>query len=105
MSTLLERPADLFDRVREWMELSVFVSDRTDGVVRQRRTVYRIAERVGELLIGAPIIRVGATVVSDKDDCSAHELDIVALCPGRGSRHRVIEAIGEVKLRKLDVVS
>ena len=59
--------------------------------------------RVGKQLIGAPIIRVGTTVISDKDDRSAHELDIVALSPGTGPRHRVIEAIGETKLRQLDV--
>lgn len=59
--------------------------------------------RVGEQLIGVPIIRVGTTVISDKDDHSAHELDIVALSPGTGTRHRVIAAIGEAKLREIDV--
>lgn len=59
--------------------------------------------RVGEQLTGAPIISVGTTVISDKDDRSAHELDIVAVSPGTGPRHRVIEAIGEAKLRELDI--
>jgi AAA+ ATPase superfamily predicted ATPase len=59
--------------------------------------------RVGEQLIGAPIISVGTTVISDKDDRSAQELDIVAVSPGTGPRHRVIEAIGEAKLRELDI--
>ncbi len=58
--------------------------------------------RIGEQLTGASIITVGTTVISDKDDRSAHELDIVAVSPGTGPRHRVIEAIGEAKLRELD---
>lgn len=32
MSATLERPADLFDREREWAELSAFVSDTTPGL-------------------------------------------------------------------------
>lgn len=53
--------------------------------------------------VGAPIISVGTTVISDKDDRSAQELDIVAVSPGTGPRHRFIEAIGEAKLRELDI--
>ncbi len=58
--------------------------------------------RIGETLIGAPIVTVGTTVINDRDDHSAHELDIVALGPGTGPQRRVIEAIGEAKLRELD---
>jgi AAA+ ATPase superfamily predicted ATPase len=58
--------------------------------------------RVGEKRFGAPIVTVGTTVINDKDDRAAHELDIVALGPGTGPQHRVIEAIGEAKLRQMD---
>jgi len=58
--------------------------------------------RVGEALLGVPIVTVGTTVINDKDDHTAHELDLVALGPGTGPRHRIIEAIGEAKLRILD---
>lgn len=58
--------------------------------------------RIGETLMGAPIVTVGATVVNDRHDHAAHELDIVALGPGTGPGHRVIEVIGETKLRELD---
>jgi AAA+ ATPase superfamily predicted ATPase len=58
--------------------------------------------RVGEKRLGAPIVTVGTTVINDKDDRAAHELDIVALGPGTGPQHRVIEAIGEAKLRQMD---
>lgn len=59
--------------------------------------------RVGGTFIGAPIVTVGTTVINNRDDRSAHELDIVALGPGTGPRHRTIGAIGEAKLRELDV--
>ncbi len=58
--------------------------------------------RTGEALVGAPIVTVGTTVVNDRDDRAAHELDIVALAPGTGRQHRTIRAIGEAKLRALD---
>jgi AAA+ ATPase superfamily predicted ATPase len=57
--------------------------------------------RVGEQYFGAQIVTVGTTVINDKDDRAAHELDIVALSPGTGPQHRVIEAIGEGKLRQI----
>jgi AAA+ ATPase superfamily predicted ATPase len=57
--------------------------------------------RVGEQYFGAQIVRVGTTVINDKDDRAAHELDIVALSPGTGPQHRVIAAIGEAKLRQI----
>jgi hypothetical protein len=58
--------------------------------------------RVGEAMIGTPIVTVGTTVINDREERAAHQLDIVALGPGTGPRHRVIEAIGEAKLRELD---
>ena len=58
--------------------------------------------RVGDALIGVPIVTVGTTVINDKNDRAAHQLDIVALGPGTGPQHRVIEAIGEAKLRELN---
>ena len=58
--------------------------------------------RTGKALVGAPIVTVGTTVVNDRDDRAAHELDIVALAPGTGRQHRTIRAIGEAKLRALD---
>jgi hypothetical protein len=57
--------------------------------------------RVGERQFGAPIVSVGTTVINDRDERAAHELDIVALGPGTGPQHRVIEAIGEAKLRQI----
>ncbi|MGH7759459.1 MAG: ATP-binding protein, partial [Candidatus Dormibacteria bacterium] len=45
---------------------------------------------------------MGTTVINDKDARAAHQLDIVALSPGTGTRNRVIEAIGEAKLREID---
>ena len=59
--------------------------------------------RAGQTLIGAPIVTVGTTVINDKDNRSTHELDIVAFGPGTGTHRRTIEAIGEAKLRELDV--
>ena len=58
--------------------------------------------RRGVALFDVPIVTVGTTVVNDKDMRAAHQLDIVALSPGTGTRNRVIEAIGEAKLRYLD---
>jgi hypothetical protein len=58
--------------------------------------------RVGDALIGVPIVTVGTTVINDKNDRAAHQLDIVALGPGTGPQHRVIEAIGEAKFRELN---
>ena len=58
--------------------------------------------RRGVALFDVPIVTVGTTVVNDKDMRAAHQLDIVALGPGTGTRNRVIEAIGEAKLRYLD---
>jgi hypothetical protein len=57
--------------------------------------------RVGEKHFGAPIVTVGTTIINDKDERAVHELDIVALGPGTGPQHRVVEAIGEAKLRQL----
>jgi len=59
--------------------------------------------RTGEGLLGAPIVTVGTTVVNDRQGRAAHELDIVALGRGTGPRERVVEAIGEAKLRELDL--
>jgi AAA+ ATPase superfamily predicted ATPase len=58
--------------------------------------------RVGEALFGVPVVSVGTTVINAKHERAAHELDIVALGPGTGPGRRVIEAIGEAKLRELD---
>jgi AAA+ ATPase superfamily predicted ATPase len=60
------------------------------------------ARRVGETLFGVPIVTVGTTVVNDQAERAAHELDVVALGPGTGPQHRIVEAIGEAKLRELD---
>ena len=59
--------------------------------------------RFGESLIGAPIVTVGTTVINGRKDRAARELDIVALGPGTGPGKRTIEAIGEAKLRELDI--
>jgi hypothetical protein len=59
--------------------------------------------RVGETLIGVPVVTVGTTVVNDREHRAAHELDIVALGPGTGPNRRTIAAIGEAKLRDLDL--
>ncbi|MGH9101127.1 MAG: hypothetical protein ACRDV8_12985, partial [Acidimicrobiales bacterium] len=59
--------------------------------------------RVGNMLFGVPIFTAGATVVNDREGRAQHELDIVALSAGTGAQHRVVEAIGEAKLRKLGV--
>lgn len=58
--------------------------------------------RVGNSLLGSTVVAVGATVVNDQAARAAHELDIVALGPGTGPQHRLVEAIGEAKLRALD---
>lgn len=58
--------------------------------------------RNGEALFGVPIVTVGTTVINDKVLRAAHQLDIVALGPGTGTRNRVVEAIGEAKLRDID---
>lgn len=58
--------------------------------------------RVGEALFGVPIVTVGTTVINDREQRAVHELDIVALSPGTGPQHRIVEAIGEAKLRELD---
>lgn len=58
--------------------------------------------RHGEALFGVPIVTVGTTVINDKDLRAAHQLDIVALGPGTGTRNPVVEAIGEAKLRDID---
>jgi AAA+ ATPase superfamily predicted ATPase len=55
-----------------------------------------------EQLLGTPVFTVGTTVINDKDNRSAHELDIVALSQGTGPQQRVIQAIGEAKLRELN---
>ncbi|MGH8987869.1 MAG: hypothetical protein ACRDXC_04620 [Acidimicrobiales bacterium] len=57
--------------------------------------------RVGNTLFGVPIVTAGATVVNDREGRAQHELGIVALRAGTGPQHRVVEAIGEAKLRKL----
>jgi AAA+ ATPase superfamily predicted ATPase len=56
---------------------------------------------VGERYFGVPIVTVGTTVINNRDERAAHELDIVALGPGTGPQHRVVEAIGEAKLRQV----
>ncbi len=58
--------------------------------------------RTAEKLISASVFTVGTTVINDRDNRSAHELDIVALGQGTGPQQRVIEAIGEAKLRELN---
>lgn len=57
--------------------------------------------RIGETLFGVPIVTVGTTVVNDKNNRSAHQLDIVTLGSGTGPQNRVVEAVGEAKLREL----
>lgn len=59
--------------------------------------------RVGARLIGSLVVDVGTTVINDRHDRAAHEVDIVAVGPGTGPQHRAIEAVGEAKLRTLDV--
>lgn len=63
----------------------------------------RHVRRVGAALFGAPVVTVGTTVVRDKDARAVHELDIVALARGSGPGHRVVQAIGEAKLRAVDL--
>jgi hypothetical protein len=58
--------------------------------------------RAGEKHFGVPIVTVGTTVINDKNERVAQEIDIVALGPGTGPQHRVVEAIGEAKLRQID---
>jgi AAA+ ATPase superfamily predicted ATPase len=58
--------------------------------------------RVGEPLFGGPIMAVGTTVINDRSERKAHELDVVTLGPSTGPQHRVVQAIGEAKLRELD---
>ena len=41
--------------------------------------------------------------MNDAQQRAAHEVDVVALGPGSGPRRRVVEAIGEAKLRELGV--
>jgi uncharacterized protein len=57
--------------------------------------------RAGSTLLGEPIVTVGTTVVHDRQARAVHELDLVALGPGSGPRHRTVAAIGEAKLREV----
>jgi hypothetical protein len=63
----------------------------------------RHVRSVGSALLGQPVVTVGTTVVNDAQQRAAHEVDVVALGPGSGPRRRVVEAIGEAKLRELGV--
>ncbi len=59
--------------------------------------------RNGASLFGVPIATVGTTVINDRAERAARELDIVALGPGTGAGNRVIEAIGEAELREVGI--
>ncbi len=55
----------------------------------------------GERIFGVPLRSVGATVVSDRDDGAGHQVDIVALGSGGDDPDRVVEVLGQARLRRL----
>ena len=57
--------------------------------------------RAAEKVFGVPLLTVGSTVVSDRTERAGHQVDIVALGSGRDPGTRVVEVLGQARLRQL----
>lgn len=57
--------------------------------------------RVGGALFGHPPLAVGSTVVSDRNERAGQQVDIVALGSGAAAGNRVVEAVGQARLREV----
>lgn len=57
--------------------------------------------RAGEDAFGAPLLTVGSTVVTDRNERAGHQIDMVALGGDDGAGNRVVKAVGQARLREL----